>query len=165
MNEFVNRFLEDTFGSCGRPKIGWQIDPFGHAREQAAIFAQMGMDGLFFGRLDYRDKSTRREKLEMEMIWRANTNLGTKSDLFTGVMFNGYSPPPGFCFDIMCDDVVIDNPRSPDYNLDRKVSELIEWAEKEAQSYKSNHIMITMGNDFNYLDAHVWYKNLDKVIK
>ncbi len=46
--------LKTTFGQCGVPKIGWQIDPFGHSREQASIFAQLGFDGLFFGRLDYR---------------------------------------------------------------------------------------------------------------
>jgi lysosomal alpha-mannosidase len=34
-------FLRDQFGECGRPKIGWQIDPFGHSREQASIFAQV----------------------------------------------------------------------------------------------------------------------------
>ena len=37
------RFLEQNFGECGRPKIAWQIDPFGHSREQASLFAQVGV--------------------------------------------------------------------------------------------------------------------------
>ncbi|CAG0919137.1 unnamed protein product [Notodromas monacha] len=159
------KFLEDTFGTCGRPKIGWQIDPFGHSREQAAIFAEMGMDGLFFARLDYRDKTKRKNEQTMEMLWRANPRLGAKSEIFTGALYNHYSPPPGFCFDLLCSDVIIDNPNSPDYNVISKVSDLIKWAEDEAKAFKTNHVMITMGNDFNYQDAHVWYKNLDKLIR
>ena len=37
------RFLEQNFGECGRPKVAWQIDPFGHSREQASLFAQVSL--------------------------------------------------------------------------------------------------------------------------
>lgn len=73
---FLFRRLNDTFGKCSRPRIGWQIDPFGHSREMASMFAQMGYDGLFFGRLDYQDKTERLLTKTAEMIWRASANLG-----------------------------------------------------------------------------------------
>ncbi len=37
------KFLRDEFGTCGRPKIGWQIDTFGHSRETASLFAQVSI--------------------------------------------------------------------------------------------------------------------------
>lgn len=114
--------MNDTFGSCARPKIGWQIDTFGHSREQASMFAQMGFDGLLFGRLDYQDKNQRLSKQTAEMIWHGSPNLGASSDLFTSVLFNGYSAPPGFCFDVLCrDEPIIDDPESPDYNAEEMV--------------------------------------------
>ena len=70
------RFLNDTFGECGRPRVAWQIDPFGHSREQASLFAQMYFDGLFFGRVDYIDKDVRLLRQEMEMVWQASNSLG-----------------------------------------------------------------------------------------
>lgn len=48
---------------------------------------------------------------------------GREADLFTGVLFNTYSAPKGFCFDILCEDEpVIDDEKSPDYNADKRVS-------------------------------------------
>lgn len=70
------KFLNATFGECGRPRIGWQIDAYGHSKEQASVFAQMGYDGLFFSRLDFQDKSNRMSEQTMEMIWESNPNLG-----------------------------------------------------------------------------------------
>lgn len=116
------RFLDETFGECARPKIGWQIDPFGHSREQASLFAKMGYDGMFFSRLDWRDKSQRANETKMEMVWHTSENL-EDSDLLTGVLYNHYNAPPGFCFDILCDDEpIIDDDHSADYNVERRVS-------------------------------------------
>jgi alpha-mannosidase len=40
-----HRFLKDQFGVT--PKIGWQIDPFGHSSTQAALLsAEVGFDAL-----------------------------------------------------------------------------------------------------------------------
>lgn len=70
------RQLNDTFGACARPRLGWQIDPFGHSREMASMFAQMGYDGQFFGRIDYQDKNTRLNSKTMEFLWHGSDSLG-----------------------------------------------------------------------------------------
>ena len=67
------RFINDTFGSCSAPKISWQIDPFGHSREQANLFYDMAFDGLFFGRLDYREKDQRLAAKRAEMLWQTTS--------------------------------------------------------------------------------------------
>ena len=40
----------------------------------------------------------------MEMIWRGSSNLKELSDIFAGVLYTGYGPPGGFCFDQKCGD-------------------------------------------------------------
>lgn len=78
--------LNDTFGKCGRPRVGWQIDPFGHSREMASIFARMGFDGLLFGRLDYQDKLTRLQTKTAEMVWKGSANLGKALAFFISLL-------------------------------------------------------------------------------
>lgn len=120
------RRLNDTFGECARPRVGWQIDPFGHSREMASLFAQMSFDGLFLGRIHFEDKHRRLVRKEMEMIWRASENLGADAEIFTGALFNTYFGPSGSCWDIMCsDEPFVDNKQSTAYNVDRLVSETL----------------------------------------
>lgn len=88
----------------------------------ASIFAQLGFDGLLLGRIDFQDKEQRFASQTPEVIWQGSQSLGSQSKIFTGVMYNTYAPPPGFCFDILCEDEpLIDNKKSPLYNIDRKV--------------------------------------------
>ncbi|XP_069023708.1 lysosomal alpha-mannosidase [Embiotoca jacksoni] len=160
------RFLNETFGPCGRPRVAWHIDPFGHAREHASMFAQMGYDGFFFGRLDYQDRMRRMKAKEQELLWRASDSLAAPAaDLFTGILPNGYNPPEGFCWDQNCDDPPIrDDPDLEDYNVDDVVVRFLAIAKDQAAVYKTNHIIMTMGSDFQYENANLWYKNLDKLI-
>uniref|UniRef100_A0A669B7B2 Alpha-mannosidase n=1 Tax=Oreochromis niloticus TaxID=8128 RepID=A0A669B7B2_ORENI len=160
------RFLNETFGACGRPRVAWHIDPFGHAREHASMFAQMGFDGFFFGRLDYQDRARRMRDKEQELLWRASDSLTPPmADLFTGILPNGYNPPEGFCWDQLCSDPPIrDDPDLEDYNVDDVVGRFLVIANSQSTVYKTNHIIMTMGSDFQYENANLWYKNLDKLI-
>ncbi|XP_034939557.1 lysosomal alpha-mannosidase isoform X1 [Chelonus insularis] len=160
------RRLNDTFGECARPKIGWQIDPFGHSREQASLFAQFGFDGMFFGRLDYQDKTTRLTNKTAEFLWRASSSLGKKADLFSIALYNNYSPPPGFCFDVLCsDDPLIDDPESPDNNIAVKIKIFYDYVQKQANYYRTSNLILTMGGDFTYQQSEMYFTNLDKLIR
>ena len=49
-------------------------------------------------------------------------SAGESGSIFTGALFNHYSAPSGFCFDVLCrDQPFIDNPKSPDYNVISRV--------------------------------------------
>ncbi|XP_076427914.1 lysosomal alpha-mannosidase-like isoform X3 [Peromyscus maniculatus bairdii] len=161
------RFLQDTFGSNGRPRVAWHIDPFGHSREQASLFAQMGFDGLFLGRIDYQDKLLRKKELKMEEVWRASASLKPPiADLFTGVLPNTYHPPENLCWDVLCgNSPIMEDPQSPQYNADTLVSYFLQLASLQQQYYRTNHTVMTMGSDFHYEDANMWFKNMDKLIR
>lgn len=49
---------------------------------------------------------------------------GASADLFTHVLYNTYSPPSGYCFDVVCGaDPIVDDLRSPEYNVEEKVND------------------------------------------
>ena len=95
-----HEFITEHFGA--QPRIGWQIDPFGHSNTNARLFAEMGFDAIFFARIDYQDKKLRQKEKSLEWIWIPNN--GT-ANIFTHTLFGHYSPPPGFNFDILGTDL------------------------------------------------------------
>lgn len=40
----------------------------------------------------------------------------------------------------------------------------MSYVNEMTKGYRTNNVLITMGEDFNYQDAAMWYKNLDKLI-
>ncbi|KAK0401146.1 hypothetical protein QR680_015614 [Steinernema hermaphroditum] len=158
------RYLNDSFGECAKPKVAWQIDPFGHSKEFANLCSKFGFDALFFARMHYLEKAKRMKEQNLDFIWETSPDL--KTGILTGAFHHHYSPPPGFCFDRVCvDDPIMDNKELEGYNVDEKVGRFVDYVQNERTMQRHNHIMLLMGDDFQYTNANTWYSNLDKLIK
>jgi len=63
------------------------------------------------------------------------------------------------------DDPIMDNPSLEDYNVDQKVDDFLAYTLDQQTKYRTSSLIMTMGSDFQYSNAHMWFKNLDKTIK
>eukprot|EP01032_Pedospumella_encystans_P011646 gene11646-13532_t len=162
-----HKFLKDEFNYL--PRVGWQIDPFGHSNTHAWLSSAVGFDSLFFGRIDYQDRAKRMAEKNMEMVWKGSASDPDQA-VFTGAFTSGnYGPPSGYCFDTSChycrDDPVVDSPYLEDNNVDSMVNGYIQAILTEHQSSRGNHIMLEVGADFTGDNSHTWFKNMDKLIE
>lgn len=46
-----------------------------------------------------------------------------------------------------------------------QVNEFIEYARKQSEFYRTDNVIMTMGGDFTYTDAQLYFKNMDKLIR
>ncbi|KAJ1295938.1 hypothetical protein BS78_01G260800 [Paspalum vaginatum] len=161
-----HRMIKKQFNKT--PRAGWQIDPFGHSAVQAYLLgAELGFDSVHFARIDYQDRATRKADKGLEVIWRGSRTFGSSSQIFTNAFPVHYSPPNGFSFEVLAEDVipVQDDLSLFDYNVQERVNDFVAAAIAQANVTRTNHIMWTMGNDFNYQYAESWFLNMDKLIE
>lgn len=83
------------------PRIGWQIDPFGHSNTNMRLFSDMGFDAVFMARMDRHDKATRLQNKRMEFIWRPSSTLGNNNEVLAHLLIDHYRSPTGLGFDIL----------------------------------------------------------------
>lgn len=159
-----HRFIKQEFGQT--PRVGWQIDPFGHSAVQAYLLgAEVGFDSFFFGRIDYQDRQKRKNEKTLEVVWRGSRTFGSSSQIFAGAFPENYEPPSAFYFEVNdVSPIVQDNIDLFDYNVKERVDDFVAAAASQANITRTNHIMWTMGTDFKYQYAHTWFRNMDKLI-
>eukprot|EP00536_Pseudo-nitzschia_multiseries_P016242 jgi/Psemu1/220670/e_gw1.1054.8.1 len=179
-------FLKQTFDYV--PTVGWQLDPFGHSSAQASLMTyKLGFDALYFGRIDYQDLELRHATRECEGLWntyKQGSSYGDESDNgsgsgngrnnddaegsvfwgLTGSYSGNYGPPGDYCFDVNC---------GPDQKslIDKDQNELVAMVKdfllavrQQSDRTKGDHVMLTMGEDFQYQRAAVNFANLDLLI-
>mmetsp|Transcript_14835 Transcript_14835/g.23010 ORF Transcript_14835/g.23010 Transcript_14835/m.23010 type:complete len:131 (+) Transcript_14835:485-877(+) len=74
-----HEFLDKEFGV--HPRIGWDLDTFGHSEANTRLFAQMGFEAMFFSRLDHSEKGMRSKKelKSLNFLWRPSSReFGTQ---------------------------------------------------------------------------------------
>lgn len=162
-----HRFIKEEFNVT--PRIGWQIDPFGHSAVQAYLLgAEVGFDSLFFARIDYQDRAKRKNEKSLEVIWQGSKSFGSSAQIFAGAFPENYEPPANFYFEVNDDNsdspTVQDDINLFDYNVPERINTFVAAAVSQANITRTNHIMWTMGTDFKYQYAHTWYQQMDKFI-
>ncbi|KAL9679438.1 hypothetical protein QQ045_017300 [Rhodiola kirilowii] len=159
-----HRYIKKQFNKV--PRAGWQIDPFGHSAVQGYLLgAEVGFDSVHFARIDYQDRAARKANKSLEVIWQGSKTFGSPSQIFTNAFPVHYSPPSGFHFEVFDEDVPVqDNHLLFDYNVDQRVEDFISAAIAQANVTRGNHVMWTMGDDFQYQFAETWFRQMDKLI-
>ena len=158
-------FLKTNFDGY-TPRIGWQLDPFGHSATQASLMsAEVGFDALFFGRIDYEDLELRQASQQCEGVWKPSDdeNLGTDGQVFWGLSgsYKGnYQPPRGFDLD----GYLSDEPPVDGINIAERVFDFVKQCVEQAYNTIGNNIMLTMGSDFQYENALENFDRLDTLI-
>ncbi|CAN1184749.1 unnamed protein product [Linum perenne] len=159
-----HRMIKAKFNKT--PRAAWQIDPFGHSAVQAYLLgAETGFDSVHFARIDYQDRAKRKNDKSLEVVWRGSKTFGSSSQIFANAFPVHYSPPTGFHFEVGdVDDLVQDDPLIYDYNVDQRVQDFVTAAKTQANVTRTNHVMWTMGDDFQYQFAESWFRQMDKLI-
>jgi hypothetical protein len=156
-------FLKKELGVV--PTVGWQLDPFGHSATQASLLtSKAGFDALYFGRIDYQDRELRQFTRGCEGLWNSSKSW-EDSTVFWGLTgsFSGmYGAPQGYCFDINCDDPKLAGMN--DTALSESIENFLRIIRRQSEQTKGNHIMLTMGEDFQYQRARVNFASLDTLI-
>ena len=69
LNNYVigHKFAKEELGVV--PKIGWQLDPFGHSSTFAKILSDMGYTSLYLGRVEETERYLRKRDKELEFLW------------------------------------------------------------------------------------------------
>ena len=148
--------IVNLFGSEYVPKVGWQMDPFGHSSFQPTAYSKMGMDSWFFGRVDIEEFAFRKHKHTLETI---------HSNILTGIT-QMYQAPAGFHWGYADPS---QNPEISETNYKERIDAFVALSMQKKDMYNfpdesTSHIMFTFGDDFEYNNADRWFRNIDKLI-
>ncbi|ESO95060.1 hypothetical protein LOTGIDRAFT_188902 [Lottia gigantea] len=176
-----HQWLNGTLGV--KPKAGWSIDPFGYSSTMAYILREADFSNMLIQRVHYSIKKYLAKEKSLEFMWRQQWDQEGSTDILCHLMpFYSYDAPhscgpdPKICcqFDFMR--LPNNKYRCPwklnpvaitDNNVGERVNLLIDQYKKKAQLYRSDVLLVPLGDDFRYDTPTEWdlqFNNYQKMI-
>eukprot|EP00095_Tigriopus_kingsejongensis_P010888 maker-scaffold1216_size55193-snap-gene-0.9 protein:Tk10888 transcript:maker-scaffold1216_size55193-snap-gene-0.9-mRNA-1 annotation:"alpha-mannosidase 2" len=166
-----------------KPNNGWAIDPFGNTPTMAYLLKRIGFDGMLIQRTHYSVKKHLARTQDLEFLWRQHWDHDDTTDMMTHMMpFYSYDvphtcgPDPKICCQFDFDRLPGGIASCPwkvapkaitDANVAERSLTLLDQYRKKASLYKSNVVLIPLGDDFRYNTAREWdrqFENYEKII-
>ncbi|KAK4312845.1 hypothetical protein Pmani_015762 [Petrolisthes manimaculis] len=155
-----------------KPNNGWAIDPFGLTPTMAYLLKRMGMENMVVQRIHYAVKKHLAREHSLEFVWRQIWDPNSSTDIFCHTLpFYSYDiphtcgPDPKVCcqFDfnrlpgsgITCPWRVPPQ-RITDSNVKARSQMLLDQYRKKAQLFRTNVLMVPLGDDFRYVRPEEW---------
>ena len=60
---------------------------------------------------------------------------------------------------------IVDDKRLENYNIEERAQTLHDYIIHQADHFRHDHVLLPFGDDFNYMNAQLYFFNLDKLIK
>ncbi|KAL4122621.1 hypothetical protein QTP88_014914 [Uroleucon formosanum] len=153
----------------------WCIDPFGVSPTMPYILNRMKFSSLVVQRTHYSIKKYLAKQKQLEFRWRQHWDAecnSNKNELFTHMMpFYSYDiphtcgPDPSVCcqfdfkrfstFGLNCPWKLFPLLINPS-NVNQRALMLLDQYKKKAELYKTNVLLVPLGDDFRYTSAKEW---------
>jgi hypothetical protein len=91
--EYGLSWLTATFGAAHRPRIGWHIDPSGHALLSPTLFALLGYDALVIDRIPAYIKQQYKRNQTLQFLWTGVETNATDVSMFAFALDTIYCTP------------------------------------------------------------------------
>ncbi|KAH9509722.1 Alpha-mannosidase 2x [Bulinus truncatus] len=162
-----HQWLNSSLGYV--PQSGWAVDPFGYSSTMAYLLKRSQFKSMLIQRVHYSIKKYLARERNLEFMWRQQWDSTGGTDIFTHMMpFYSYDiphtcgPEPAVCcqFDFRrlpgspyrCPWNINPVAISPE-NVEQRTKVILDQWKKKATLYKTNVVLIPLGDDFRYMQS------------
>ena len=117
----------------------------------------MGFEAAIFRRVNFVELAKRKVERLLEFQWQGSQALGKSANIFGHLLDSTYSSPIGFDFEHGGGPVTSEN-------VQAKAQLLMEQMNERSQWFRTNHILVPLGGDFEYQNATVMFSNMSIVM-